>query len=121
MFEILEEKGVKAAPKRAKEERWTGKWKEITNIDLSQWEDQTKIDLQDTKDQLYYYQYYDRIYVVKKVIQKEREKTEQEKKTEKIKENKRKITEILKRMRRERNDFIKNLCREKSQYRKKLM
>lgn len=66
VFEILEEKGVKAAPKRAKEERWTGKWKEITNIDLSQWEDQTKIDLQDTKDQLYYYQYYDRIYVVKK-------------------------------------------------------
>ena len=57
VFEILEEKGVKAAPKRAKEERWTGKWKEITNIDLSQWEDQTKIDLQDTKDQLYYYQY----------------------------------------------------------------
>lgn len=109
VFEILEEKGVKAAPKRAKEERWTGKWKEITNIDLSQWEDQTKIDLQDTKDQLYYYQYYDRIYVVKKVIQKEREKTEQEKKTEKIKENKRKITEILKRMRRERNDFIKEL------------
>lgn len=42
VFEILEEKGVKAAPKRAKEERWTGKWKEITNIDLSQWEDQTK-------------------------------------------------------------------------------
>ena len=109
VFEILEEKGVKAAPERAKEERWTGKWKEITNIDLSQWEDQTKIDLQDTKDQLYYYQYYDRIYVVKKVIQKEREKTEQEKKTEKIKENKRKITEILKRMRRERNDFIKEL------------
>lgn len=66
VFEILEEKGVKAAPKRAKEERWIGKWKEITNIDLSQWEDQTKIDLQDTKDQLYYYQYYDRIYVVKK-------------------------------------------------------
>ena len=62
VFEILEEKGVKAAPKRAKEERWTGKWKEITDIDLSQWEDQTKIDLQDTKDQLYYYQYYDRIY-----------------------------------------------------------
>lgn len=109
VFEILEEKGVKAAPKRAKEERWTGKWKEITDIDLSQWEDQTKIDLQDTKDQLYYYQYYDRIYVVKKVIQKEREKTEQEKKTEKIKENKRKITEILKRMRRERDDFIKEL------------
>lgn len=66
VFEILEEKGVKAAPKRAKEERWTGKWKEITDIDLSQWEDQTKIDLQDTKDQLYYYQYYDRVYVVKK-------------------------------------------------------
>ena len=107
--QAVKEKGVKAAPKRAKEERWTGKWKEITNIDLSQWEDQTKIDLQDTKDQLYYYQYYDRIYVVKKVIQKEREKTEQEKKTEKIKENKRKITEILKRMRRERNDFIKEL------------
>lgn len=109
VIEILEEKGVKVAPKRAKEERWTGKWKEITDIDLSQWEDQTKIDLQDTKDQLYYYQYYDRIYVVKKVIQKEREKTEQEKKTEKIKENKRKITEILKRMRRERDDFIKEL------------
>ena len=66
VFEMLEEKGVKVAPKKAKEERWTGKWKEITNIDLSRWEDQTKINLQDTKDQLYYYQYYDRIYVVKK-------------------------------------------------------
>lgn len=109
VFEILEEKGVKVAPKKAKEERWTGKWKEIADIDLSRWEDQTKINLQDTKDQLYYYQYYDRIYVVKNVIQKEREKTEQEKKTEKIKENKRKITEILKRMKRERDDFIKEL------------
>lgn len=115
VFEMLEEKGVKVAPKKAKEERWTGKWKEITNIDLSRWEDQTKINLQDTKDQLYYYQYYDRIYVVKKVIQKSKKKTEQEKKaeqekkTEKIKENKRKITEILKRMRRERDDFIKEL------------
>lgn len=63
---ILEEKGVKAAPKKAKEERWIGKWKEIADIDLSQWEDQTKINLPDTKDRLYYYQYYDRIYVVKK-------------------------------------------------------
>lgn len=42
VFEMLEEKGVKVAPKKAKEERWTGKWKEITNIDLSRWEDQTK-------------------------------------------------------------------------------
>lgn len=107
--EKLKEKGVKAAPEEAKKERWTGKWKEIADIDLSQWEDQTKINLKNTKEQLYYYQYYDRIYVVKKVIQKERKKTEQEKKTEKIKENKRKITEILKRMKRERDDFIKEL------------
>lgn len=106
---ILEEKGVKVAPKRAKEERWTGRWKEITNIDLSQWEDQTKINLQDTKDQLYYYQHYDRIYVVKKVIKKEREETENEKRAKQIDSNKRKIKEIVKEMRKERDDFINEI------------
>lgn len=109
VIEILEEKGAKAAPKRAKEERWTGKWKEITNIDLSQWEDQTKINLQDTKDQLYYYQYYDSIYVVKKVIKKEREETENEKRAKQIDSNKRKIKEIVKEMRKERGDFINEI------------
>lgn len=109
VFEILKEKGVKAAPKRAKEERWTGKWKEITNIDLSRWEDQTKINLQDTKDQLYYYRYYDMVYVVKKVIQKEREETENEKRAKQIDSNKRKIKEIVKEMRKERDDFINEI------------
>lgn len=109
VIEILEEKGAKAAPKRAKEERWTGKWKEITNIDLSQWEDQTKINLQDTKDQLYYYQYYDSIYVVKKVIKKEREETENGKRAKQIDSNKRKIKEIVKEMRKERDDFINEI------------
>ena len=109
MFEILEEKGVKAAPKRAKEERWTGKWKEITNIDLSQWEDQTKIDLQDTKDQLYYYQYYDRIYVVKKSNTKRAGKNGTGKENGENQGKQKKNNGNPERMRRERNDFIKEL------------
>ena len=67
----LEEMGVKPASKKAKDERWSGKWDDVKRINISTWEEDNTIDLPKTTDQLYYYRYFSDVYVVKKHIKEE--------------------------------------------------
>ena len=104
----LEELGVKPAPKKAKDERWSGKWDDVKHIELRAWieDGSSMIDLPDTIEQLYYYRHFSDVYVVKKHIKDERVLSEGEKRRNQIDQNKRKIKSILKEMKRERNSFI---------------
>ena len=85
----LEEMGVKPASKKAKDERWSGKWKDVKRIELEKWgeDGDDTINLPDTTDQLYYYRYFDDIYVVKKRIEKDPELTDAEKRRKQIDQN----------------------------------
>lgn len=102
----LEEMGVKAAPKKAKDERWSGKWEDVKHINISVWEENNTIDLPKTTDQLYYYRYFSDVYVVKKHIKEEPALSEGQKRRIQIDQNKRKLTSILKEMKKVRNSFI---------------
>lgn len=102
----LEEMGVKAAPKKAKDERWSGKWEDVKHINISVWEEDNTIDLPKTTDQLYYYRYFSDVYVVKKHIKEEPALSEEQKRRIQIDQNKRKLTSILKEMKKVRNSFI---------------
>lgn len=104
----LEEMGVKAAPKKAKDERWSGKWEDVGRIILSTWGEECNntIDLPETTDQLYYYRYFSDIYVVKKHIKEEPVLSEGEKRRKQINQNKKKIKAMLKEMKTVRNSFV---------------
>ena len=108
IIEKLEEKGVKPAPQKAKEQRWGGKWEDVKCISINLWikEKNDTIELPETTDQLYYYRYYSNIYVVKKLMKKEPAISEGEKHRKQIEQNKRKIKSILKEMKKVRNSFI---------------
>lgn len=102
----LEKMGVKPAPKKAKDERWSGKWEDIKHINISTWEKDNAIDLPKTTDQLYYYRYFSDIYVVKKHIKEEPILSEGEKRRIQIDQNKRKLKSIMKEMKKVRNSFV---------------
>ena len=102
----LEEMGVKRAPDKAKMERWSGKWKDVAEIDLGTWDNKKEISIKETEDQLYYYRYNDRIYVVKRVKEEKKEMTEWEKQKKELDQRKKKVKAILKEMKETRKDFI---------------
>lgn len=104
----LEEMGVKPASKKAKDERWSGKWEDVKHINISIWgeEGNNTIDLPKTTDQLYYYRYFSDIYVVKKHIKEEPVLSEGEKRRKQIDQNKKKIKAMLKEMKTVRNSFV---------------
>lgn len=104
----LEELGVKPAPKKAKDERWLGKWEDVKRIIISTWgeESNNTIDIPETTDQLYYYRYFSDVYVVKKHIKEEPVLSEGEKYRKQIDQNKRKLKSILKEMKKVRNSFV---------------
>lgn len=104
----LEEMGVKPAPKKAKEERWTGKWEDVNYFAISKWgeEGNNTIDLPETTDQLYYYRYFSDIYVVKKRIKEEPVLSDEEKRKKQIDQNKKKVKSILKEMKKVRYSFV---------------
>lgn len=104
--EKLEELGVKPAPKKAKDERWSGKWEDVKHINISTWEEDNTIDLPKTTDQLYYYRYFSDVYVVKKHIKEEPVLSEGEKRRKQIDQNKKKIKAMLKEMKTARNSFV---------------
>ena len=102
----LEEMGVKPASKKAKDERWSGKWEDVKHINISTWEEDNTIDLPKTIDQLYYYRYFSDVYVVKKHIKEEPVLSEGEKRRKQIDQNKKKIKAMLKEMKTVRNSFV---------------
>lgn len=105
----LEKMGVKRAPDKAKAERWSGKWKDVETIILEEWDGKKEIAIRETKDQLYYYRYNDRIYVVQKVKEEKKEMTEWEKQKKELDRRKKKVKAILKEMKETRKDFISEI------------
>lgn len=105
----LEKMGVKRAPDKAKTERWSGKWTDVEVIILEEWDGKKEIAIKETKDQLYYYRYNDRIYVVKKVKEEKKALTEYEKQKKEIDQRKKKVKAILKEMKETRKDFISEI------------
>lgn len=105
----LEEMGIKRAPEKAKTERWSGKWKDMKIIILEEWDGKKEIDIEATEDQLYYYRYGDRIYVVQKVKEAKTELSEYEKQKKELDQRKKKVKAILKEMKETRRDFISEI------------
>lgn len=105
----LEKMGVKRAPDKAKAERWSGKWEDAAQIDLGSWSKDVVIAINEEKDQLYYYRYSDRIYIVKKVKKEENYMSEYEKQKKELDQRKRKVKAILKEMRAERREFVSEI------------
>lgn len=105
----LEEMGIKRAPEKAKTERWSGKWKDMKIIILEEWDGKKEIDIEAAEDQLYYYRYGDRIYVVKKVKEAKTELSEYEKQKKELDQRKKKVKAILKEMKETRRDFVSEI------------
>lgn len=105
----LEEMGIKRAPEKAKTERWSGKWKDMKIIILEAWDGKKEIDIKAAEDQLYYYRYDDRIYVVQKVKEAKTELSEWEKQKKELDQRKKKAKAILKEMKETRRDFVSEI------------
>lgn len=105
----LEEMGIKRAPEKAKTERWSGKWKDMKIIILEAWDGKKEIDIKAAEDQLYYYRYGDRIYVVQKVKEAKTELSEWEKQKKELDQRKKKAKAILKEMKETRRDFVSEI------------
>ena len=105
----LKEMGIKRAPEKAKTERWSGKWKDMKIIILEEWDGKKEIDIEATEDQLYYYRYGDRIYVVQRVKEAKTELSEREKQKKELDQRKKKVKAILKEMKETRRDFISEI------------
>ena len=105
----LEKMGVKRAPDKAKTERWSGKWKDVEVIILEEWDGKKEIAIEKAEDQLYYYRYNDRIYVVQKVKEEKKEMTEWEKQKKELDQRKKKVKAILKEIKETRKDFISEI------------
>ena len=105
----LEEMGIKRAPDKAKTERWSGKWTDVEVVILEEWDGKKEIAIKETKDQLYYYRYNDRIYVVKKVKEEKKALTEHEKQKKELDQRKKKVKAILKEMKETRKDFVSEI------------
>ena len=105
----LKEMGIKRAPDKAKTERWSGKWKDVEVIILEEWDGKKEITIEETEDQLYYYRYNDRIYVVQKVKEEKKELTEYEKQENELNQRKKKVKAILKEMKETRKDFVSEI------------
>lgn len=105
----LKEMGIKRAPDKAKTERWSGKWKDVEVIILEEWDGKKEITIEETEDQLYYYRYNDRIYVVQKVKEEKKELTEYEKQEKELNQRKKKVKAILKEMKETRKDFVSEI------------
>ena len=105
----LEERGIKRAPEKAKEERWSGKWRDVEVILLEERNREKEITIKETEDQLYYYRYGDRIYVVKKVKESKTELSEWEKQKKELDQRKKKVKAILKEMKETRRDFVSEI------------
>lgn len=105
----LEERGIKRAPEKVEEERWSGKWRDVEVILLEERNGEKEITIKETEDQLYYYRYGDRIHVVQKVKEEKKEMTEWEKQKKELDQRKKKAKAILKEMKETRRDFISEI------------
>lgn len=115
IMEKLRQQGIKPAPKKAQEERWSGKWKDIERYDLKECKPE-EVRKFENPGKLYAYRYFSSIYVVKKRENAEKPLSKQEEETRELKRRKKQIENILKEMKETRNAFIAEIIAGKYRY-----
>lgn len=106
IVEMLKEKGVEQAPKKAEKELYSGKWDTIKEFDLDK-EVPEKISIKKTKEKMYYMRYYARIKVI--IPAKGKKKSEWELRREQEEKNKKAINAMAKEMAKTRIEFVRNV------------
>lgn len=115
IMEKLRQQGIKPAPKKAQEERWSGKWKDIERYDLKECNPE-EVRKFENPGKLYAYRYFSSIYVVKKQENAEKPLSKQEEETRDLKRRKKQIKDILTEMKETRNAFITDIIAGKYRY-----
>lgn len=113
IMEKLRQQGIKPAPKKAQEERWSGKWEDVERYDIKLCNPE-KVRKFKNPGQLYAYRYFGSIYVVKKAEEKPLSK--QEEAERELKRRKKQIKDILTEMKETRNAFITEIIAGKYHY-----
>ena len=106
IVEMLKEKGVEQAPKKAEKELYSGKWDTIKEFDLDKEVPET-ISIKKTKEKMYYMRYYARIKVI--IPAKGKKKSEWELRREQEEKNKKAINAMAKEMAKTRIEFVRNV------------
>lgn len=115
IMEKLRQQGIKPAPKKAQEERWGGKWKDVERYDLKECNPE-EVRKFENPGKLYAYRYFSSIYVVKKQENAEKPLSKQEEETRDLKRRKKQIKDILTEMKETRNAFISDIIAGKYRY-----
>lgn len=78
LIPMLEEKGITRAPKKAENERWSGKWDDLKSYDTSgELPDEIKVKAK-AKDKLYYVRWWEQIHIIRAAEKKKETKWEKE-------------------------------------------
>lgn len=103
----LEKLGIKKAPKKAENERYSGKWDDVKNFDLNQ-PVPDNITVRGAKTgKMFYLRYSNVIRVIKKAVRKEKEPTPQELERKEIDRNRKQVKEMQKELEVSVTSFVK--------------
>lgn len=103
---ILEKMGVKAAPKSAENEQFTGKWETVKSFCLGEEAPKT-IKLPKESELVYYLKHYDYVRVIKRAAK--REKSSEEKKHKECERRKKEIKAKIKAMNTRKHIFVESI------------
>ena len=105
--EILKKKGIKAAPKSAENEIWSGKWNTIKEYELDK-DVPEQIKLPKAEEEKFFLVYYRSLRIITK-SQKKKELSPWEKEQKERDQSKKKIKAILKESTARRKEFLENI------------
>lgn len=108
---LLEKQGIKKAPKKAKDEQYSGKWITVKEYPLDK-DVPKKIQLpQEDKDNknLYYLRFYNYVRIIKEKTKQKKQLTPAEQEQKQRDQDKKKIKALLKELDVRRNEFISNI------------
>lgn len=104
---LCKKRGIKAAPKEADNEFYSGKWDKVADYSLT---DKVPKQLKVGKDgELFYLTRYGTFYIIKKAEAKKKEPTKQDLEEREKKKNKRELTAKYKAMFEDMGDFVRNI------------
>ena len=106
--EMLKKKGIKAAPKSAENEIWSGKWNTIKEYELDK-DVPEQIKLPKTEEEKFFLVYYRSLRIITKIPKGKKELSPWEKEQKEKDQAKRKIKAILKESSARRKEFLENI------------
>lgn len=110
--ELLEDVGVKKAPKGAENEQYCNKWETVKEYDLSK-DVPKRLGLPKNKEELFYLPYYRTLRVIKKIVKGKKPETAEEKERKQKEKNKKQIKAMMKEMNARKSEFIGSVISEK--------